>query len=583
MAPSPIRPKWQRIYRQTIALVYKNLLIFYKAPVSTILRTLIFPIVLTVVLCELIHIDASSPYNSGSDGEIANSPSPVKGLGLAIKSSSSQRLVFVRNGLSSNDIDPIIDGIVQQPGMGGLDTHITDDPDDLFTLCKQSLGGRSTCFAAVIFLSLNNTDISYSIALDSNVEGYSNPSANQDSLLSARILPLQWAIDSSIGNFTSNSKPSEQAWSGSFYSFNSDQSAEEPPTNGPVWLALIGMFVGPVFILMLIGVVYHLSVFVATERQTTMSELMQAQMVTDTPRILSTIISFLIIYFPGFLICSILLTQLLFKRTSDILLLFLTLLAGTSITVSSHFLGSFFGKAQLAGLYTSTLAFALALITLAVTLTSSSPYTKIAGGVVAESQTTAQITALSLIFPPYTWATLIEDVANREYVLKAFSLAPVAAPNATEILQGMIKQEKMHGYLYIIFFIVQIIVYGAATYGIERKLWGVKRTFDPLNASSDVALRCTSLSKTYHASRAWYWPFKKLGTTVLAVDKLDLEVKKGSVTFLLGPNGGGKTTTLKCAAGMISMDKGSKLEINEAGVVFGICPQQNVSYLDHAV
>jgi ABC-type multidrug transport system fused ATPase/permease subunit len=268
---------------------------------------------------------------------------------------------------------------------------------------------------------------------------------------------------------------------------------------------------------------------------------------------------------------------MLTPRSSSILLLFLTLLAGTSLTVSSHFLGSFFGKAQLAGLYTSTLAFALALITLAVTLTSSSPYTGVVGGKVTVSPTVAQTTALSLVFPPYTWATLIEDVANREYVLRAFSLSPVPALNATQLEQGMIKQEKMHGYLYVIFFFIQIVVYGAATYGIETKFWGVKRTFEPIDASSDVALRCTSLSKTYHGNRAWYWPFKKQGNTVLAVDNLDLEVKKGSVTFLLGPNGGGKTTTLKCVAGMISMDSGSKLELNEAGVVFGICPQQNVS------
>ena len=63
---------------------------------------------------------------------------------------------------------------------------------------------------------------------------------------------------------------------------------------------------------------------------------------------------------------------------------------------------------------------------------------------------------------------------------------------------------------------------------------------------------------------------------VVAVEKLDLEVKKGSVTFLLGPNGGGKTTILKCVAGMVSMDAGSQLELNEAGLVFGICPQANV-------
>lgn len=580
MSSSPIHPQWRRIYHQTIILIHKNLLIFYKAPISTIVRALIFPIILTIVLCELVHIDATSPYNNSDNGKIAASPKPVKDLDVAIKATSSRRLVFVRNSIPSDSIDPIINGIIQQPEMDGLDIHITNDPDDLYTLCKQSLAGISNCFAAIVFISFNETNVEYSIAFDNSItNSYSNHYSTDDSLLSSRVLPLQWAIDSQIGNFTSSSKPSEQAWSGYFYSYDTNLVAQ-PPVNGPTWLALVGMFVGPVFILILIGVVYHLSVFVATERQSTMAELMQAQMVTDTPRILSTILSFLIIYFPGFLICSILMTQILFTRTSDILLIFLTLLAGTSLTVSSHFLGSFFGRAQLAGLYTSTLAFALALITLSVTLTSSSPYNGVAGGPVSPSSTLSQITALSLIFPPYTWATLIEDIANREFELHAFSLAPVPELNSTQIEQGMIKQEKLHGFLYVIFFIIQIILYGLATYGIERKLWGVQRRFDPIEASSDVALRCTSLSKTYHASRAWYWPFKKRGQTILAVGSLDLEVKKGSVTFLLGPNGGGKTTTLKCVAGMISMDRGSKLELNEAGVVFGICPQQNVSFYD---
>lgn len=136
----------------------------------------------------------------------------------------------------------------------------------------------------------------------------------------------------------------------------------------------------------------------------------------------------------------------------------------------------------------------------------------------------------------------------------------------------------MDGYLYVIFFILQIIVYGIATYLVERQLWGVTRSYDPIEASSDVAVRCTGLSKTYFGKRPWYWPFKVKGSTVLAIDNLDLEVKKGSVTFLLGPNGGGKTTTLKCIAGMISMDTGSRLELNEAGEIFGICPQHNAGH-----
>jgi ATP-binding cassette subfamily A (ABC1) protein 3 len=198
------------------------------------------------------------------------------------------------------------------------------------------------------------------------------------------------------------------------------------------WLSLVNLFVAPFFILILIGVTYQLGkkqpisnnnfvlhtalahssplsgVFVATERQNSISELMAAQRVTNTPRILSTIVSFLILYFPGFLACSIILTQVLFTRTSAILFLFLTLLAGTSLTVSSHFLASFFSKAQLSGLYISVLVFALAIITLADTLTAVPKQ--------------AQVIGLALVFPPITWTTLISDVSQREYNLMSFGL-----------------------------------------------------------------------------------------------------------------------------------------------------------------
>jgi len=471
-------------------------------------------------------------------------------------------------------LDPIIDGVLKQPGMIGLDTHVTDDPNDLWDLCKQSLHGQGYCFAAVIFLSLNETDVVYSIALDDQVRGMS-ANSNEPSLLSARLLPLQWAIDASMGGLAATSKPSEQAWSGSFYDYRSVTEIEEPSKTGPDWLAVIGAFVAPIFILIVIGVVYHLSIFVARERETQVSELMQAQMVTEVPRILSTLFSFMIVYFPGFIICSVLLTQLLFTKTSDILFLFMMLLAGTSMIVSTHFLASFFGKAQLAGLYTSTLAFALSLISLTILLGPSSPFMIVANQRVPPAVSNTQTLAMSLVFPPYAFATLIGDVANREFQLHAFSLRAAAGISQADVSAGVIPQQALAGYLYVLFFLIQILVFGFGTYGVEKILWGVKRDFEPIDASSDVALRFTKLSKTYHSKRPWYWPFKTT-THKLAVEELDLEVKKGSVTFLLGPNGGGKTTTLKCAAGIHSMDKGSRLEINEAGVVFGICPQHNV-------
>jgi Cu-processing system ATP-binding protein len=49
---------------------------------------------------------------------------------------------------------------------------------------------------------------------------------------------------------------------------------------------------------------------------------------------------------------------------------------------------------------------------------------------------------------------------------------------------------------------------------------------------------------------------KRFGGT-LAVDRLTLDVRQGEVVTLLGPNGSGKTTTLKMAAGLVRPDCGS--------------------------
>jgi ABC-type multidrug transport system ATPase subunit len=50
---------------------------------------------------------------------------------------------------------------------------------------------------------------------------------------------------------------------------------------------------------------------------------------------------------------------------------------------------------------------------------------------------------------------------------------------------------------------------------------------------------------------------KRFSKRILAVDGLDLEIPKGQVFGLLGPNGSGKTTTLGMILGVVSRTKGS--------------------------
>jgi len=67
--------------------------------------------------------------------------------------------------------------------------------------------------------------------------------------------------------------------------------------------------------------------------------------------------------------------------------------------------------------------------------------------------------------------------------------------------------------------------------------------------SSMLAVKLAGVSKRY--------------SDVTAVDHLDLDVNRGEILGLLGPNGSGKTTTLKMILGLVKADSGS---VNVLGV-----------------
>ncbi|HAV89706.1 MAG TPA: ABC transporter ATP-binding protein, partial [Eubacterium sp.] len=43
---------------------------------------------------------------------------------------------------------------------------------------------------------------------------------------------------------------------------------------------------------------------------------------------------------------------------------------------------------------------------------------------------------------------------------------------------------------------------------------------------------------------------------LIAVDNFNMEIKKGEIFGLLGPNGSGKTTTINCILSLLRYDKG---------------------------
>ena len=78
----------------------------------------------------------------------------------------------------------------------------------------------------------------------------------------------------------------------------------------------------------------------------------------------------------------------------------------------------------------------------------------------------------------------------------------------------------------------------------------------------DCVLTATGLTKRYH------------GTT--ALDELNLELPRGKIIGLLGPNGSGKTTFIKIAAGLLTPTAG---EITVCGEKIGPTTKAMVSYL----
>jgi len=71
---------------------------------------------------------------------------------------------------------------------------------------------------------------------------------------------------------------------------------------------------------------------------------------------------------------------------------------------------------------------------------------------------------------------------------------------------------------------------------------------------SDVAVSTRGLRKTYRTRR---------GRRVVAVQGLDLEVPAGGVHGFLGPNGSGKTTSIRMLLGLVRADAGTMTVFGE--------------------
>ncbi|KOS20037.1 ATP-binding cassette sub-family A member 3 [Escovopsis weberi] len=506
---------------------------------------------------------------------------PVRNLAQAFDAASAaasgrHKVVLVDNGHTGGDIQAVLDELARQVTAAGPRIRVLRSRDEsiLATECRSTLRGVTSCFNAVVMMSSPGEGQggiwNYSIRSDS--EMWSSPLRSMvdrsDKNEEVYLLPFQRAIDAIITR-RENPQFSHALAQNQELAFTSITQEEREAKVKRVFLNAIQRFMGVAFMLSIIWISFHLPGLVATERETGMSQLIDAMILTDRPwippvvRIISHYLSLSVIYAPAWIISSVVVHRGVFPMSGFAVSLAVFVLGGLGTTSFSMFLASFFSKAQLSGIL-SILAVALLGI-LAQAITDPS---------------TATVIFLSAVFPPCSFVFFIILMSRFEKLGKPMSLLDLCPD----------KGWKIPGVLFLAFLTIQTLAYPVLAFLIERVLYSTESEYRKvftrdrdLFHTHQCPVQLKAFTKIYSPGlmSAISSMFSKPREPVVAVKNLNLTVRHGQIVALLGANGSGKSTTLDAIAGLTKASDGRILVDARRGL--GIAPQKNVLWNDLTV
>ncbi|KAI2628792.1 P-loop containing nucleoside triphosphate hydrolase protein [Hypoxylon sp. NC1633] len=550
--------------RQTWTLTAKNLkIVLIRHSLATVIRAFILPIALAIFLTFARNLFIPpATYGIGD-------PRAIRSLqdGLAAASDTNRNTVaFVNNGLVGGDIDRVIDSLSGTVTAAGKNASRLSEITELSYACRSSLRGVSPCYGAVIFYSsptegegnIWNYTLRADGSLGSKVDVTQSNNAGQ-----VYTMPLQRAVDAAISAVSNANGRSRFPETTEEYPFTPETQAEREARIRRNYQSALTNFLSVSFFIVIIGISYHMTGHMATEREIGMSQLLDAMMPTkyrwqaQVARLLSYHIAFSIVYIPGWVVGSIIIARGVWADTSVAIVLIYFILSGLALASLSILGASFFRRSQLSGVV-STIAYILLGI-LAQTLTSPS---------------TATVTVLSLLFTPCNFVWFLTLIARYERYSYPADLVRSPPENPW----------NLPGIVFWVFLILQILIYPVLGAYLERVFHGTTtkgRTIlqgRTAETAPHDAVRLENFTKIYYPSfLSRFIPFSSTRKDpVVAVDKLTLTARRGQILALLGANGSGKSTTLDSIAGTSKLTSGD-ITIDGTGGL-GIAPQKNVTW-----